>query len=74
MTSLVKEMEKSNKLSAVIDMGDVIGVLQIQAENETEDFRYSSDQNVMNILDCQSDLETDSPWSVMIPSEAFDKA
>ncbi|RXN35035.1 adhesion G- coupled receptor G2-like protein [Labeo rohita] len=75
MTSLVKEMEKSNKLSAVIDMGDVIGVLQIQADNtETEDFCYSSDQNVMNILDCQSDLETDSPWSVKIPSEAFDKA
>ncbi|XP_050989327.1 adhesion G-protein coupled receptor G2-like [Labeo rohita] len=74
MTSLVKEMEK-DKLSAVIDMGDVIGVLQIQANNtETEDFCYSSDQNVMNILDCQSDLETDSPWSVKIPSEAFDKA
>ncbi|XP_050959307.1 uncharacterized protein LOC127160697 [Labeo rohita] len=49
MTSLVKKIEK-DKLSAVIDMGDVIGVLQIQANNtETEDFCYSSDQNVMNV-------------------------
>uniref|UniRef100_A0A9J7XTM4 Adhesion G-protein coupled receptor G2-like n=1 Tax=Cyprinus carpio carpio TaxID=630221 RepID=A0A9J7XTM4_CYPCA len=73
--SLVMEMKKDSKHSASIVTGDVTGVIQRQAENtDTEDFCCSSEQDVMNILDCQSALDTDSPWSVMIPSEAFDKA
>lgn len=48
--SLVKEMKNKNPHSASIDMGDVIGVIQRQAENaETEDFCYSSEQDVMNV-------------------------
>ncbi|XP_016104509.1 adhesion G-protein coupled receptor G2-like [Sinocyclocheilus grahami] len=76
MESLLKEMKKDNKHTASVVMGDVIGVIQRQAENaEFEDLCYSSEENVMNILDCQSDLEKGNfPWSVMIPSEAFDKA
>lgn len=50
MESLVKEMEQSKKHSAKISMGDVSGVIQIQADNtETEDFCYSSDQNAVNV-------------------------
>ncbi|XP_016329563.1 adhesion G-protein coupled receptor G2-like [Sinocyclocheilus anshuiensis] len=75
MESLLKEMKKDNKHSASVVMGDVIGVIQRQAENaEIEDFCYSSEQNVMNVRP-ENDLEKGHfPWSVMIPSEAFDKA
>ncbi|XP_077052944.1 adhesion G-protein coupled receptor G2-like [Siphateles boraxobius] len=68
-------MKKTNKSSAAIVMGDVNGILQMQAEDtETEDACYATDQNTINILDCQSDLNMDFPWSVTISSEAFDKS
>ncbi len=48
--SLVKEMVQSEHHSAAISMGDVTGVIQIQADNaETKDFCYSSDQNALNV-------------------------
>ncbi|XP_067310552.1 adhesion G-protein coupled receptor G1-like [Pseudorasbora parva] len=56
-------------------MGDIIGILQIQAENtKTEDACYSIEQNMIYILDCQSDLNTEFDWSVTISSEAFDQS
>ncbi|ROI68625.1 Adhesion G-protein coupled receptor G4 [Anabarilius grahami] len=72
---MVKEKKKNSKSSAAIVMEDFSGVLQMQAKNtETEDLCYLSDQNMINILDCQSDLNADFPWSVTISSEAFDKS
>ncbi|XP_039519039.1 adhesion G-protein coupled receptor G2-like [Pimephales promelas] len=73
LKSLADQMKKDNKSSAAIVMGDVDGILQIQDENtETEDACFSTDQKTMDIVDCESDL--DFPWSVTIPSEAFDKS
>ncbi|KAK7141843.1 hypothetical protein R3I94_011509 [Phoxinus phoxinus] len=71
----MEEMENNNISNARIVMGDVIGLLHIQEENtETRDTCYSSDPNRINVADCQSGLNTDIPWSVKIPSEAFNKS
>ncbi|CAM4642179.1 unnamed protein product [Leuciscus chuanchicus] len=75
MDSLVEEMEKNNKSNAAIVMGDTIGVLQRQAKNtESKDIKicYSSNQNMINVV--ENNLQTDFPWSVNVPSEAFDKS
>ncbi|XP_016144900.1 adhesion G-protein coupled receptor G2-like [Sinocyclocheilus grahami] len=72
--SLVELMEKSNKSNAAIVMGDVIGVLQRQPKNtETKDINicYSSSQNMINVVESN---QAGYPWSVKIPSEAFDKS
>ncbi|XP_050989316.1 adhesion G-protein coupled receptor G2-like isoform X4 [Labeo rohita] len=74
MESLVEQMEKGNKTNAAIVMGDVIGVLQTQPKNKpTKDINicYSSHQNMINVVE---NKQTGFPWSVKIPSEAFDKA
>ncbi|XP_048048073.1 adhesion G-protein coupled receptor G2-like [Megalobrama amblycephala] len=69
------EMEKNNISSARIVIGDVIGLLHIQPKNtETKESCYSSDQDKIKVVDCQSDLMTDIPWSIKIPSEAFNKS
>ncbi|XP_039519040.1 adhesion G-protein coupled receptor G6-like [Pimephales promelas] len=71
----MEEMEKNNRSKEQIVMGDVIGLLHIQDENtETRDTCYSSDPNRINVTDCQSDLNTDIPWYVRIPSEASNKS
>ncbi|CAM4642188.1 unnamed protein product [Leuciscus chuanchicus] len=71
----MEEMENNNISNTHIVMGDVIGLLHIQDENtEARDTCYSSDPNRINVTDCQSDLQTDIPWSVKIPSEAFNKS
>lgn len=50
LESLVEQMKTDNKSSAGVVMGDVIGILQMQAENtETEDLCYSIDQNMINV-------------------------
>ncbi|ROL52550.1 Adhesion G-protein coupled receptor G6 [Anabarilius grahami] len=75
MDSLVEQMEKNNKSNAAIVMGDIIGVLQRQAKNtESKDFKicYSPNQNMINVV--EKNLNTDFPWSVNVPSEAFDKS
>ncbi|XP_016104510.1 adhesion G-protein coupled receptor G2-like [Sinocyclocheilus grahami] len=72
--SLVEQMEKSNKTNAAIVMGDVIGVLQRQPKNTaTKDINicYSSSQNMINVVESN---QAGFPWSVKIPSEAFDKS
>ncbi|XP_067310556.1 adhesion G-protein coupled receptor G5-like [Pseudorasbora parva] len=75
LKSLVEQMKKNNTNSSAIVMEDIIGILQIQAENtETEDACYSIEQNMINILDCQSDLNTEFDWSVTVSSEAFDQS
>ncbi|XP_058604253.1 adhesion G-protein coupled receptor G2-like isoform X2 [Onychostoma macrolepis] len=75
LKSKIEEMEKNNKSTAAIVMGDVIGLLHVQATNtEAKDICYSSDEDVINIVDCQSDLKAGFPWSVKIPSEAFNKS
>ncbi|XP_067310551.1 adhesion G-protein coupled receptor G2-like [Pseudorasbora parva] len=75
LESKMEEMEHNNISNAQIDMGDVIGLLHIQDENtESRDTCYSSDLNRINVTDCQSGLNTDIPWSVKIPSEAFNKS
>ncbi|XP_067223042.1 adhesion G-protein coupled receptor G2-like [Chanodichthys erythropterus] len=69
------EMEKNNISSARIVIGDVIGLLHIQPKNtETKESCYSSDQDMIKVVDCQSDLMTDIPWSIKIPIEAFNKS
>ncbi|XDV43809.1 hypothetical protein PO909_012213 [Leuciscus waleckii] len=71
----MEEMEKNNISKEVIVMGDVIGLLHIQAKNtETRDTCYSSDPSNIKVTDCQSDLKTDILWYVKIPSEALNKA
>ncbi|KAK9960285.1 hypothetical protein ABG768_010358 [Culter alburnus] len=75
MDSLVEKLEKSNISNAAIVMGDIIGVLQRQAKNtESKDIKicYSSNQNMINVVD--KNLNADFPWSVNVPSEAFDKS
>ncbi|XP_077052948.1 adhesion G-protein coupled receptor G1-like [Siphateles boraxobius] len=75
LESKMEEMEHNNISSARIVMGDVIGLLHIQDENtENRETCYSSDANRINVTDCQSDLKTDIPWSLKIPSEAFNKS
>ncbi|XP_067310553.1 uncharacterized protein [Pseudorasbora parva] len=75
LKSLMEQMKKNNTNSSAIVMGDIIGILQIQAENtETEDACYSIKQNMIYILDCQSDLNTEFDWSVTVSSEAFDQS
>ncbi|XP_048048067.1 adhesion G-protein coupled receptor G2-like isoform X2 [Megalobrama amblycephala] len=75
MNNLESIMEENNTSNAQIIMGDVIGLLHIQDENtETRDMCYSSDPNRIDFVDCQSDWKTDIPWSVKIPSEAFNKS
>ncbi|XP_016323059.1 adhesion G-protein coupled receptor G2-like [Sinocyclocheilus anshuiensis] len=72
--SLVELMEKSNKSNAAIVMGDVIGVLQRQPKDKpTKDINicYSSSQNMINVVESN---QAGYPWSVKIPSEAFDKS
>lgn len=45
-------MKKNNISSAAIVMGDVNGILQMQAVNtETEDGCYSADQETINVRD-----------------------
>ncbi|KAK2879226.1 hypothetical protein Q8A67_020017 [Cirrhinus molitorella] len=73
--SLVETMEKANKTNAAIVMGDVIGVLQRQPKDKpTKNISicYSSSQHMINVV--ESKENTGYPWSVKIPSEAFDKA
>ncbi|KAI2654051.1 Adhesion G-protein coupled receptor G4 [Labeo rohita] len=71
----MKEMEKSNASKAVIVMGDVIGLLQIQDKNtETKDICYLSDGDIIKVADCQTDLKAGFPWSVTISSEACNKS
>uniref|UniRef100_A0A8C2DDH9 Adhesion G-protein coupled receptor G2-like n=1 Tax=Cyprinus carpio TaxID=7962 RepID=A0A8C2DDH9_CYPCA len=72
--SLVEQMEKSNKTNAAIVIGDVIGVLQRQPKDKpTKDINisYSSHQNMINVVESN---QTGYPWSVKIPSEAFNKS
>ncbi|KAF4101825.1 adhesion G-protein coupled receptor G1-like [Onychostoma macrolepis] len=72
--SLVELMEKSNKTNAAIIIGDVIGVLQRQPKDKpTKDIKicYSSSQNMINVVESN---RAGYPWSVRIPSEAFDKS
>uniref|UniRef100_A0A8C1ZLB2 Uncharacterized protein n=1 Tax=Cyprinus carpio TaxID=7962 RepID=A0A8C1ZLB2_CYPCA len=74
LESLVEQMEKSNKTNAAIVMGDVIGVLQRQPKNTaTKDINicYSSSQNLINVVESN---QAGFPWSVKIPSEAFNKS
>ncbi|KTG07487.1 hypothetical protein cypCar_00038034, partial [Cyprinus carpio] len=75
MESKMEEMEKNNISKAGIVMGDVIGVVHVQAKStETKDICYSSDEDIINDVDCQSNLKEGFPWSVMISSEAFNKS
>ncbi|KTG37726.1 hypothetical protein cypCar_00018336, partial [Cyprinus carpio] len=75
MESKMGEMEKSKTSKAGIVMGDVIGLVHVQAKNtETKDICYSSDEDIINDVDCQSNLKEGFPWSVNISSEAFNKS
>lgn len=50
MESTMEEMEKNNISKAGIVMGDVIGLLHVQAKNtETKDICYSSDEDIINV-------------------------
>ncbi|KAF4101828.1 adhesion G-protein coupled receptor G2-like isoform X2 [Onychostoma macrolepis] len=75
MESKMEEMEKNNISKAGIVMGDAIGLLHVQAKNtKTKDICYSSDEDIINDVDCQSDLNANFPWSVKVSSEAFNKS
>ncbi|XP_016117648.1 adhesion G-protein coupled receptor G2-like [Sinocyclocheilus grahami] len=75
LKSKKEEMEKSNTSNAAIVMGDVIGLLHVQDKNtETKDICYSSEKDMINVFDCQSDLKAGFPWFVKISSEAFNKS
>ncbi|XP_068073930.2 adhesion G-protein coupled receptor G2-like [Danio rerio] len=75
LESLLDDIKNSNKSNAGIVMGEVIGVIQLQDKNTKRkdiDICYSSQQNLMNVV--ETNQKTDFPWSVKIPSEAFDKS
>ncbi|XP_058605957.1 adhesion G-protein coupled receptor G2-like [Onychostoma macrolepis] len=75
LESKMEEMEKNNISKAGIVMGDAIGLLHVQAKNtKTKDICYSSDEDIINDFDCQSDLNATFPWSVKVSSEAFNKS
>ncbi|XP_043088434.1 adhesion G-protein coupled receptor G2-like [Puntigrus tetrazona] len=73
--SKMDEIMKNNISKAGVFMGDVIGFLHVQDKNtETKNRCYSSDEDNINEVDCQSNTSTNFPWSVKISSEAFNKS
>ncbi|XP_058604246.1 adhesion G-protein coupled receptor G5-like isoform X1 [Onychostoma macrolepis] len=74
MESNMEEMEKKHTSIQNVK-GEAIGLLQIHAENTTtEDTCYSSNQNKINVVDCQSIPNTNFSWAVKIPKEAVNKS
>ncbi|XP_050959083.1 adhesion G-protein coupled receptor G2-like [Labeo rohita] len=70
----MEEMEKNN-ISKGNVRGNTTGLFQIQHENtETIDTCYSSDQNMINVVNCSSILDTNFSWAVKIPKEAVNKS
>ncbi|XP_026142495.1 adhesion G-protein coupled receptor G5-like isoform X2 [Carassius auratus] len=75
LESEMEEMENKNISNAEIVIGNANGLLQIHDENTTtEDMCYSSNQNMINVVDCQSIPNTNFPWAVKIPKEAVNKS
>ncbi|XP_042624195.1 adhesion G-protein coupled receptor G1-like [Cyprinus carpio] len=75
LESDMEEMENNNISNAVIVMRNATGLLQIHDENTTtEDMCYSSNQNTINDVDCQSIPNTNFSWAVKIPKEAVYKS
>ncbi|XP_068070592.2 uncharacterized protein isoform X2 [Danio rerio] len=75
LKSLLDDIKNSNKSNAGIKTGDIIGVIQLQDEKTNRkdvDICYSSQQDLMNVV--ETNQKTDFPWSVKVPSEAFDKS
>ncbi|XP_026142498.1 uncharacterized protein LOC113117792 isoform X1 [Carassius auratus] len=73
--SKLEEMEKNNTSNAAIVMGDVIGLVHVQAKNtETKEINicYSSDQAMVVVN--QSDMNTNCSWSTKISKEALNKS
>ncbi|XP_016361890.1 adhesion G-protein coupled receptor G2-like [Sinocyclocheilus anshuiensis] len=71
----MEEMEKSNKSNAAIVMGDVIGLLHVQAKNtETKDINICYSSNHTMVVESQSVQNTNCSWSIKISKEAFDKS
>ncbi|XP_043088273.1 adhesion G-protein coupled receptor G2-like [Puntigrus tetrazona] len=71
----MEEMEKNNKSNAEIVMGDVIGLLHVQAKNtETKDIKICYSLNHAMAVESQSVQNTNCFWSVKISKEAFDKS
>ncbi|XP_026142490.1 adhesion G-protein coupled receptor G2-like [Carassius auratus] len=74
MESKMEEMDKKHISKQIIN-GKAIGLLQIHDENTTtEDTCYSSNQNMINVVDCQSIPNTNFSWAVKIPKEAVNKS
>ncbi|XP_073784078.1 adhesion G-protein coupled receptor G1 isoform X2 [Danio rerio] len=70
-----EDMEQNNITKAAVDMGNVTALLYLQAKNtETRDTCFFSDLDTIDDGDCQSYLNRDLPWSLKIPSEAFNKS
>ncbi|XP_016144899.1 G-protein coupled receptor 56-like [Sinocyclocheilus grahami] len=75
LESKMEEMEKSNKSNAAIVMGDVIGLLHVQAKNtETKDINICYSSNHTMVVESQSVQNTNCSWSIKISKEAFDKS
>ncbi|XP_056308626.1 adhesion G protein-coupled receptor G3-like, partial [Danio aesculapii] len=69
----MEEMEKSNKSSVPIVIGDAVGVLHVQAKDmETKDIDICYSSNKAKVVESQSDMNCS--WTVKISKEAFDKS
>ncbi|XP_042609845.1 adhesion G-protein coupled receptor G1-like, partial [Cyprinus carpio] len=71
----MEEMEKSNKSNAMIVMGDVIGLVHVQAKNtETKEINicYSSEHAMA--VESQNFMNTNCSWYTKISKEAFYKS
>ncbi|XP_051501828.1 adhesion G-protein coupled receptor G2-like isoform X2 [Myxocyprinus asiaticus] len=77
MENLTYLMEKENKSSVAIVIGDVKGLLLRQDKNkETQDINicYLSSNDTLNVVVSDSIQEVNFPWSIKISKEAFDKS
>ncbi|XP_052001425.1 adhesion G-protein coupled receptor G6-like isoform X2 [Xyrauchen texanus] len=77
LENLTYVMEKENKSSVAIVIGDVKGLLHRQAKNkETQDVNiyYSSNHDSMIAVVGKNYQEASISWSVKISKEAFDKS
>uniref|UniRef100_A0A9J7XTI6 Adhesion G-protein coupled receptor G2-like n=1 Tax=Cyprinus carpio carpio TaxID=630221 RepID=A0A9J7XTI6_CYPCA len=75
LESKMEEMEKNNKNNAMIVMGDVIGLVHVQAKNtETEEINICYSSEHVMAVESQNFMNTNCSWYTKISKEAFYKS
>ncbi|XP_073784081.1 adhesion G-protein coupled receptor G1 isoform X2 [Danio rerio] len=74
-SDMMDNMENNNESNAMIVMGNVTGILQIQDTNtQTEDMTICYSSNNTMVIMSQNDMNTGCLWTAIFPSEAFNKS